>query len=301
MILKRQKLALAALSASPAGYLSERNLLAILFQLQSESSFEKVGSPYDFLQLNQFPFSYQALHELERLAENDILIRLRSGYQISSKFKAAMISDLPLRVRELARTVTQSFVAASSGLKAEIVDQNTEKWRTRRPRIQKTIKYSTKSFAGIRTIGYQDLSIDCFLSTILTENVDTIVDVRANPISRKYGFSYSALKWLCNACDVSYVHLPELGISSSIRRSHLSRRHILERYYQDLDKSHSVLSELGNLAMTNRIALLCYEMYPHDCHREKLAHYISEITNYPVFHYSREDRVWQRESGFLLR
>src|SRR5690606_3603293 len=46
------------------------------------------------------------------------------------------------------------------------------------------------------TVGYEGLSIDEYLNKLIKHNVSVLIDVRNNPLSRKYGFSKTQLKGL---------------------------------------------------------------------------------------------------------
>ena len=45
-----------------------------------------------------------------------------------------------------------------------------------------------------------------------------IIDVRANPVSRKYGFARRSLSETAAKLGLTYSHHPELGISSERRK-----------------------------------------------------------------------------------
>lgn len=47
---------------------------------------------------------------------------------------------------------------------------------------------------GFQTIGYEGISIETFLRRVQEYGIEIIIDIRANPISRKPGFSKTALK-----------------------------------------------------------------------------------------------------------
>lgn len=61
------------------------------------------------------------------------------------------------------------------------------------------------------TIGYGGLDIDTFMSLLTEHGVETIVDIRERPLSRKPGFSTKALASVLNLSDLEYVHLVNLG------------------------------------------------------------------------------------------
>ena len=70
---------------------------------------------------------------------------------------------------------------------------------------------------NVFTIGYEGLDIDGFMSLLAEHDIDTIVDVRELPLSRKAGFSKNALANLLNLSGREYVHMADLGCPKSVR------------------------------------------------------------------------------------
>jgi uncharacterized protein (DUF488 family) len=61
------------------------------------------------------------------------------------------------------------------------------------------------------TIGYEGADIDRFIATLKAVEVTVVADVRAVALSRKRGFSKTALRARLAAEGIAYVHLVELG------------------------------------------------------------------------------------------
>jgi uncharacterized protein (DUF488 family) len=57
------------------------------------------------------------------------------------------------------------------------------------------------------TIGYEGLDIDTFVSMLAEYNIETVVDIRELPLSRKRGFSKTALTGVLNLSGLEYVHM----------------------------------------------------------------------------------------------
>ena len=61
------------------------------------------------------------------------------------------------------------------------------------------------------TIGYEGFTSDEWLDSLVASGVQTVVDVREMPLSRKPGFSKSRLADALRARGIEYVHLRSLG------------------------------------------------------------------------------------------
>lgn len=136
---------------------------------------------------------------------------------------------------------------------------------------------STLTTTTVCTIGYQGVSIDEFIARLREEGIDTIIDVRANPVSRKPGFSKFQLEsWLMNA-GIKYYHFPKLGIPSRYRKEHLDYDSLFFLYEQDiLPKAREDVALAVQICGNSCAALLCFEKSPAECHRSRLAKYMRD-------------------------
>jgi len=113
------------------------------------------------------------------------------------------------------------------------------------------------------------------VSCLREAGVTLLCDVRRNPISRKKGFSKSALRLAVEEAGLRYEHLPELGIASE-RRKNLTpaakARLFAEYARDDLPRLAKPLAKIAEWAKKGeRVALLCFERDPADCHRSRVA------------------------------
>jgi len=72
---------------------------------------------------------------------------------------------------------------------------------------------------AVYTMGYEERSVDGFFNSLLEAGVRSIIDTRANPVSRKYGFARSSLSSIANKLGLGYSHFPGLGIPSGRRKN----------------------------------------------------------------------------------
>lgn len=140
---------------------------------------------------------------------------------------------------------------------------------------------------GVWTIGYEGLSVDAYLDKLLQNNIDVLCDVRNNPLSRKYGFSKKELARNCERLGIRYHHLPELGIASAERRNLTTQSDyetLFEKYERDdLPRQQATLNLIHSWVLEDkRVALTCYELSPHQCHRHCVAEAVARLFNPPL-------------------
>lgn len=142
----------------------------------------------------------------------------------------------------------------------------------------------------LATIGYEGGSIENYLNRLIISDIRLLVDVRKNPISRKYGFSKKTLGKLSASVGVDYIHIPELGIESSDRKNLVTQGdydRIFNTYEKTVLKEQScALNELLSLHKSHkRIALTCFEKEHTQCHRGRVVNRLLELdSNIEVAH-----------------
>lgn len=126
------------------------------------------------------------------------------------------------------------------------------------------------------TIGYQGKSFESYLQQLITSQVNVLCDVRRNPTSRKMGFSGGPMRRALNGLEIEYRHFPRLGISSDARR-HLQTPEDYEQLFAEYRQTTLQTNATDQraivqlLAQRKRVALTCFELEPHQCHRSSLA------------------------------
>lgn len=125
----------------------------------------------------------------------------------------------------------------------------------------------------IVSVGYEGRTLDDFVALLRRNRVDVVVDVRLTPISRKKGFSKSALSAALHEVGIGYRHEAELGNPKDnrdgFRRGLKSAR---TRYHKHLlNGAGPTLDSVIELARSRRIALLCFEREHGECHRGCIA------------------------------
>ncbi|MDE2405189.1 MAG: DUF488 domain-containing protein [Sphingomonadales bacterium] len=126
----------------------------------------------------------------------------------------------------------------------------------------------------IWSIGYEAATQDAVIAALQSAGVEVLADIRALPLSRRPGFSKSALAAAARAGGIDYRHLKPLGTPAEGRAA--ARRHdhaAVARIYAgqlELPEALAAMAELRALASERRVALLCYEREAAECHRSLL-------------------------------
>jgi uncharacterized protein (DUF488 family) len=126
----------------------------------------------------------------------------------------------------------------------------------------------------ISTIGYEGTTVPEFIAALNRAGVERVIDVRALPLSRRPGFSKSALRAALEEQGIEYVHLKALGTPPDGRSAARAGRHgDLERIYAgqlELPEAMAEAAQMLELAREKPSALLCMEREPAHCHRTLL-------------------------------
>lgn len=127
---------------------------------------------------------------------------------------------------------------------------------------------------NIWTIGYEQATVAAVMNALVEAGVEVLADVRALPLSRRPGFSKSALAGSAREAGIEYVHFRALGTPADGRAAARRNDHsALERIYEgqlQLPAAIAAGAILADLAKERNVALLCYERAAHGCHRSLL-------------------------------
>ena len=129
----------------------------------------------------------------------------------------------------------------------------------------------------VLTVGHSTRPIEAFLELLRGHGVTQLVDLRTVPRSRHNPqFNQDALQGALAAAGIGYAHAPGLG---GFRRplpdsANAGWRNLSFRGYADYMQTPEFAAELTNLvelARTDRVALMCAEAVPWRCHRSLIA------------------------------
>ncbi len=127
------------------------------------------------------------------------------------------------------------------------------------------------------TTGYQGYEVADFVAHLKSHRVQTLLDVRERPASRKKGFSKSPLRETLEENGIRYVHLRELGSPKDLRVNYHDRgdyQTFHQEYARYLATQPEALDEAESWARTSTVCLMCLERDPNQCHRTVVARQI---------------------------
>lgn len=134
------------------------------------------------------------------------------------------------------------------------------------------------------TIGYEGITVEEYLNKLIESDIRLLVDVRKNPLSRKFGFSKSKLSELLNNVGIGYRHLPKLGIVSE-NRKFLKTSQDYKDLFSDYEKTvipeeQESIARLYDFYLEyGRIAITCFEECHTMCHRHKVAEAVAGVAH----------------------
>ncbi len=132
----------------------------------------------------------------------------------------------------------------------------------------------------IWTIGHSTRTIEQFLELLRRNGIETVVDVRSYPGSRRYPhFNKENLRLSLAAAGMRYEHFPELGGRREPRPDSVNTawRNAAFRGYADhmeTPEFRAGIERLGETSRSGRTAIMCAEAVWWRCHRSMIADYL---------------------------
>ena len=120
------------------------------------------------------------------------------------------------------------------------------------------------------TIGYEGASQAALLQTLVYHDIQTLLDIRELPQSRKPGLSKTALGLAAADYGMQYAHIRALGTPRDIRyrrKIDHDQAAFEESFQAYLATQDEAMASLVKRVEQERCCLLCYEANPLECHR----------------------------------
>jgi uncharacterized protein (DUF488 family) len=140
---------------------------------------------------------------------------------------------------------------------------------------------------NVYTVGYEGLALEEFLQRLRDARLQIVVDVRELPLSRKRGFSKTALRAALAAAGLAYLHVRSLGCPKPIRDKYRENRDwdaYTAAFMKYLREQSAAVGEVAAVCSSSPTALLCYEADASRCHRTYVARAAAAIAGGGVLH-----------------
>lgn len=139
----------------------------------------------------------------------------------------------------------------------------------------------------IQTFGYEGLTILAFVERLKLAGIEVVVDVRANPLSRKHGFSKKSFATYLQSAGITYMHSVGVGCPKSVRNRYkidgdwaaytVGFKKYLKSRVDDVE-------EIAAIAKRASTCLICFEADFERCHRKFVADAVAAIGGFDVVH-----------------
>lgn len=145
----------------------------------------------------------------------------------------------------------------------------------------------------IHSIGHSNHAFDHFASLLKQYEVECVVDVRSSPRSQySPQFNREALGQALAALGVGYVFLgAELGGRPDGDDLYDEEGHVLYGAVANTSLFKAGIEALEARAQAGRVAIMCSEEDPTDCHRRLLVSRVLQGRDVPVDHIRGDGRV----------
>lgn len=292
-MLNRERIALSLLEMA-GGTLSRTKFVKLMFLLRMQTDLWRISSYYDFVPYKFGPFSFALYRDIERLEAHGLVSSCEDGFALNplrsdeTKFQRGKLSRSALE--EISRMWILYGRFNTDALVLSVYRRypwyaiNSE--RDERNRVDLPTRRMPSP--AVYTTGYEGKSVDGFFDQLLKAGIKMIIDVRANPVSRKYGFAGSRMKEIAGKLSMEYRHFPSLGISGDSRRG-LSDEASRERLFYSYE-THTLarrcreVREVGELMRQSPSTLVCIERDVETCHRSRLARAVADDTGMATVH-----------------
>lgn len=124
----------------------------------------------------------------------------------------------------------------------------------------------------VYTVGHSNHTVERLLELLAAHDIAAVADVRSSPYSRYAGqFNHAPLEAAVAQAGLAYVYLGEaLGGMPNVPGFYDADGHVRYDLIAASDRFRDGLARLLDIARERRVALLCSEEDPRDCHRHLL-------------------------------
>lgn len=294
-MLNRQKsiLEMLRLAGRPV---TKLELVKWAFVISRETPTRGGDSFYEFLPYHFGPYSFSMQRDLEAMVEAGAVTATEKAWIHGPD---ANETTLPPSIRSDVRRIVERFRDRSAD---EVIDEVYQRYpaytvNSRRARLAER----QTAPPAVHTAGYEGLQIDGFLDLLIQHGITRLLDVRNNPVARRYGFHKSTLSRLCGLLGIEYAHLPELGIVSE-QRQHLDTDADYSRLFDSYEvttlvRESAALDRVGAWMLEKPSVLVCMEAEACRCHRSRLGTEVARRTGLNIIHLAPPHEPFARSSS----
>ncbi|HEX6442177.1 MAG TPA: DUF488 domain-containing protein [Stellaceae bacterium] len=140
------------------------------------------------------------------------------------------------------------------------------------------------------TIGYEKARLDDVVAALKDAGIETLIDVRDRPISRRPGFSKRQLAAALEGSGIRYLGLRALGTPPEGRAA--GRSGDWQRFWRIVEQrlasaeAEFAFAQAAETALAAPSCLLCYEADWRRCHRHRVAEILAARHGFSVEHLS---------------
>jgi uncharacterized protein (DUF488 family) len=123
-------------------------------------------------------------------------------------------------------------------------------------------------------MGYEGREIDEFVDRLKQYKITRLIDVRETPLSRKKGFSKTALGERLTQEGIEYIHIKALGCPTPIRnkvKADGDYNWFAKAYSQYLADNIELVAGIRPYISDGNVCLMCFERDHEKCHRSIIA------------------------------
>lgn len=283
-MLSRQRIIISMLSEAN-NRLNKLDLVKLLFLLYQENPSIPKAATIEFLPYHRGPYSFTLAHDLKNLESAGLLEQSTCNITLTDLGKV-VARETPFALRHL---VTKTHKAHGAKGTKNLIDYvySTFDWYTVNSKwVHRRAYPRPVADIAIYTTSYEAVHLDGLLDRLMRKGIQRLIDVRANPVARRFGFHKSTLARICPRVGIEYIHVPEVGIPGSWRSdldSFEAYQKLFRRYEKEvLPDQLSTLNTLSSLITDKPSAMMCKEADPKCCHRTALAHRLAQDLSLPI-------------------
>jgi uncharacterized protein (DUF488 family) len=292
-MLNRQKAILALLEAVGAP-VSPTRLVKLMFLARHETGLRSEGTFYDFVPYRYGPFSFALYRELDALRRDGYLARDSEELRLNLELRVEALSNVagmpPSHTKAVVEVVSRYGRVPQRDLLRDVYRRYP--WYATKSELTDLAPGDLLPRAvaspAVHTAGYEGKSVDSFFDGLLRAGIECLVDVRANPASRKYGFARKSMGEIGGKLSIEYRHVPELGIPSTQRvdlSDYQSYQRLFDWYEREvLPGRTEEVQALARLMAARPSVLVCMERKASWCHRGRLAEAVAAANGLEVVH-----------------